>query len=263
MEDISLASPEELFTLWEFKALKILLIIFVALVAYLTIKVIIRRLVKKIPQKRLTTIFFLLNSIVGFVITVVAGLIILSELQINITPILASAGIVGLAVGFGAQTLVRDLIIGIFILAEDQVRVGDIVKIKDFEGEVERVGLRTISIRDFSGNLIQFPNSEVQALANSTRDWSQVDLKIGVSTKHSIDEVLKTIQDVAGEFAKNKQLAEKLLAPPEILGVEEIAGNKMTIRVAIKTKPKKQFNISRQFLYEVKKAFEEKSIEFA
>lgn len=262
-QELALLQTQELLKFWQVKLAKIAFIILISLVVYWIIKAIFRKLVGKLPQKRLTTILSLLNNITGFVIFAVAALMILTELDINITPILASAGIAGLAIGFGAQTLVKDLISGIFILAEDQIRVGDIVKIKEVEGEVERIGLRTISVRDFSGKLVQIPNSDIQLITNLTRDWSQVDLKIGVATKNSVDKVLETLQKIADQFARDKEISGRILSPPQILGIEEITGEKMIIRVAIKTKPKKQFNISRRFLYSVKKAFEEKSIEFA
>jgi small conductance mechanosensitive channel len=128
---------------------------------------------------------------------------------------------------------------------------------------VERIGVRSVVIREMSGNLIIIPNSQVTSVINMSRDFSQVDLTIGVSTKHKVDEVLTVTKDVCDQVGKNPNFKDKILARPEILGIEEISGGKMSIRILVKTKPKKQFNIARELRYQLKKAFEEKGFEFA
>jgi len=248
---------------WQEKAIKIVLILIGALIARLLLRIIARKILPKIGQRRLKTLFSLVYSVITIFIIFVAGLIILDELDVNITPFLASAGIAGIAVGFGAQTLVRDIISGLFILSEDQIRIGDLVKIGTFEGTVERIGIRSIAIRDMSGNLIILPNSQVASVVNMTRDYSQVDLTIGVSTKHKIDEVLKAVDETLNNLKKDQNFKDKILSSPQTLGIEEIAGGKMSIRIIVKTKPKKQFNVAREIRYLIKKTFEEKGFEFA
>lgn len=262
MESLAFLELQEIFTPAQTKLVKIILILLAALIVSVILRLFIKKFTAKTP-KRLATLLVLLNSLVSLTIATVAGLTILTELGINITPILASAGVAGLAIGFGAQTLVRDLISGIFLLAEDQIRLGDIVRIGDVEGELQKISLRTISIRDFSGNLVIVPNSDVSKIINLTREWSQIDLKIPVSDKNPVDDVLEIIGETAAKFSKDKNYSKKLLSPLEVLGIEEITGGKMTVRIVGKTKPRKQFNLQRAFLYQLKKAFEEKGIEFS
>jgi small conductance mechanosensitive channel len=268
MEELPLLPPapiEPSFYLlpWQEKGLKIVLILAGALIFYLIFRALARKILPQVSQKRLKTLLSLAYNVVTILIVFIVGLIILDQFEVNVTPILASAGIAGLAIGFGAQTLVRDIIGGLFLLSEDQIRIGDLVKIGAFEGTVERIGVRSLVLRDMSGNITILPNSQVATVVNMTRDFSQVDLLLGVSTKHKVDEVLKVIKGVCDQIYKNPNLKDKILSPPEVLGVEEIAGAKMSIRVIIKTKPKKQFNIARELRYQIKKAFEEKGFDFA
>lgn len=261
MQELPIVGEEQILLVWQVKALRIAIILVVSLVVYWILRALVRKLAGKIPHKRLATILSLSYSLISVFVFGITGLIILREFNVDITPILASAGIVGLAVGFGAQSLVRDLITGLFILTEDQVRLGDIVKIGDSQGKVEKIGLQSLLIRDLSGALHLIPNSQVGKIINLTRDFSHADLQIGVSTKHPIDEVLKVISSIAKDV--QKEFKEEITQDPEILGVEEITGGKLTVRVLIKTKPKKQFEIERRFLYLLKKSFEEKNFEFA
>jgi small conductance mechanosensitive channel len=267
MQDLPIAplAPVEssLLAPWQEKGLTIALILAGSLIFYWLLRALARKTLPQISQKRLKTLFSLAYNLVATLTIFITGLIILDQLGINILPILASAGVVGLAIGFGAQTLVRDVINGLFLLSEDQIRVGDLVKIGAFEGTVERIGIRSIVLRDMSGNLSIIPNSQAASVINMTRDYSQVDLTIGVSTKHKIDEVLKVIKGVCDQLFKDPNFKDKILAQPEVLGVEEIAGLKISIRILIKTKPKKQFNIARALRYQIKKAFEERGFDFA
>ncbi|OGD86695.1 hypothetical protein A2Z23_03070 [Candidatus Curtissbacteria bacterium RBG_16_39_7] len=248
---------------WQEKGIKIALILAGSLIFYWLLRALARKILPQISQRRLKTLLSVFYNAATILIIFIAGLIILGELGINIAPILASAGVVGLAIGFGAQTLVRDIITGLFLLSEDQIRVGDLVKIGAFEGAVERIGIRSIVLREMSGSLIIIPNSQASSVVNMSRDFSQVDLTVGISTKHKIDEVLKLIRSVCDSLYKNPDFKDKILAQPEVLGVEEIAGAKLSIRVLVKTKPKKQFNVARELRYQIKKAFEEKGFEFA
>lgn len=261
MQGLPVAGEEQVLLAWQVKALRIALILLVSLFVYSVLRTMARRLAGKIPQKRLATILSLSYSLISLFVFGITALIVLREFNVDIAPILASAGIVGLAVGFGAQSLVRDLITGLFILTEDQVRLGDIVIVGDSQGKVEKIGLQSLHLRDLSGALHLIPNSQVGKIINLTRDFSHADLQIGVSAKHPIDEVLKVISSVAKDV--QKEFKEEITTDPEILGVEEIAGGKLTVRVLIRTRPKKQFEIERRFLYLLKKAFEEKGLDFA
>lgn len=260
MNEVTIINPQ-LFSAFEIKALRIALILFAALVIYWILKALARKIIGRIPQKRLTTILSLLYSLVSVVVFGIAALIILREFNIDIAPILASAGIAGLAIGFGAQTLVHDLISGVFLLTEDQIRQGDIVKIGEFEGEVEKIGIRSLTLKDLSGALHIIPNSKVGELTNLTRESAAADILVGVATKHPVDEILKLIAEVCQTVAKENK--DEVTKEPEILGIEEIANHKLQVRVIIATKPKKQFRIKRRFNYLIKKAFEAKGFEFA
>lgn len=261
MQGVPISPEEQILLAWQLKAIRIAVILLVSLLIYWLLRAMARKLTGKIPQKRLVTILSLSYGLISLFVFGITALIILREFNVDIAPILASAGIVGLAVGFGAQSLVRDLITGLFILTEDQVRLGDIVKIGDTQGKVEKIGLQSLQVRDLSGALHLIPNSQVGKITNLTRDFSSCDLQIGVAAKHPIDEVFKAIADVLKTVQKEKR--DEILKDPEILGVQEIAGAKLTVRVLIKTKPKEQFDVERRFLYLLKKAFEEKEFDFA
>lgn len=261
MQGVPISPEEQILLAWQLKAIRIAVILLVSLLIYWFLRAMARKLTGKIPQKRLVTILSLSYSLISLFVFGITALIILREFNVDIAPILASAGIVGLAVGFGAQSLVRDLITGLFILTEDEVRLGDIVEIGDAQGKVEKIGLQSIHLRDLSGALHLIPNSQVGKITNLTRDFSSCDLQIGVAAKHPIDEVLKVIAGVLKTVQKEKK--DEILKDPEILGVQEIAGSKLTVRILIKTKPKKQFDVERRFLYLLKKAFEEKGFDFA
>lgn len=267
MQDFSINQPplscSSYFLVWQEKGIKIAAILAVSFICYWFLRILARKIIINISQKRLKTILSLFYNAATVFVIFITVLIILDQLGINITPILASAGVIGIAIGFGSQTLVKDIISGLFLLSEDQIRIGDLVKIGAFEGTVERIGIRSIVLRDTSGSLNIIPNSQVTNLINMTRDFSQVNLSIDVSSRHKIDEVLKVIRDVLNQMYQNPQFKEVILAPPEVLGIEELTGSRMSIKILVKTKPKKQFYIAREVRYLLKKTFEEKNFEFA
>jgi small conductance mechanosensitive channel len=191
----------------------------------------------------------------------IAGLIVLRELGVEIGPILASAGIVGLAVGFGAQNLVRDVISGFFMIMENQVRVGDVAVVNGTGGLVERINFRTIVLRDLSGVVHVFPNGTISTLANMTREWSAYVINIGIAYKEDTDRVTEVIQRVGEELKKDEYFGPLMVDNIEVFGVDDFADSAVNIKVRIKTLPIRQWEVGRQFRRRLKKAFDEEGIE--
>ena len=188
-------------------------------------------------------------------------LIFLSKFNINIAPILASAGIGGLAVSFGAQEVVRDFISGFFILLEDQLRTGDWAIINGTTGLVEKIELRTITLRDASGVVHIFQNGKINSLSNMTKEWSAIVIDVGVAYKEDIDRVQNLMQKVGDQMLEDDLYADKILEPVEVQGVTELADSAVIIRVRIKTRPVQQWYIGREYRRLLKKTFYEQNIE--
>jgi len=182
-------------------------------------------------------------------------------LRINIVPILTGAGILGLAVGFGAQTLVKDVISGFFLILENQVRVGDVAKINGTGGLVEAINLRTIVLRDQAGAVHVFPCGSVNTLANLSKDFAYALLDIQVAYKHDTDEVVSVMQQVAEDMRQSASHGPVMLEPLEVIGVEGFGESSVTIRIRMKTLPLKQWDTAREFRRRVKKAFDAAGIE--
>lgn len=212
-------------------------------------------------RKRIATLTGILASIGTAVIWTVALITILKEVGIDVAPILASAGIVGLAVGFGAQNLVRDVISGFFLLLENQVRVGDVAVINGTGGLVEDIGLRTIVLRDQAGTVHVFPNGTVTTLANLTKGWSAAVYEIGVAYGEDTDRVAGIMKRAAEELRSDPEFADKIIEPIEILGVEAFEESAVIIKARQKTKPIEQWSVGREYRRRLKKAFEKEGIE--
>ena len=187
--------------------------------------------------------------------------IILSEIGIDIKPLLASIGIIGLAVSFGAQNLVRDYITGFFILLENQYRVGDVIKISDVGGIVEKITFRVTILRDIEGIVHTIPNGTIQRVSNMTYSWSRAKLDIGVAYKENIDHVISVLNNLSKEFYEDPELQKSLKEEPQVVGVEEFGESQVTVRVLIKTVPMKQWDIAREFRRRVKNRFDKENIE--
>lgn len=212
-------------------------------------------------SKRAATLTGILRTIA---LSAIWAIIIIESLQLvglDIAPILAGAGILGLAVGFGAQNLVRDLISGFFIILEDQVRLGDVAVINGTGGAVETITFRTISLRDFSGVVHIFPNGGITTLSNMTKDWSAFVLDMGVAYREDTDRVVEVMRAVGEELRQDQQLGAMIVEPIEIVGVENFADSAVTIRARIKTKPAEQWKIGREYRRRLKKAFDAQHIE--
>ncbi len=211
--------------------------------------------------KRRKTLVPLVGKAIRAGIIFISGIIVLGQLGVNTTPILAGVGILGLAVGFGAQTLVKDIINGLFILFEDSIRVGDVVIIKGTGGLVESVNLRTITMRDLSGNVHVIPNSYIEMITNMTKEYSRYVLEVGVAYREDVDEVMEVLKEIGDEMLRDPEYGPNMLEPLDILGVDKFADSAVVIKARLTTKPIKQWSTMREFNRRMKKVFDERGIE--
>ena len=211
--------------------------------------------------KRVRTLGNMARNTLGFVLAGAALMMILRELSIDIVPLLTGAGILGLAVGFGAQTLVKDFISGFFLILEDQVRVGDAAVINGTSGLVEAITLRTIVLRDQEGTVHVFPNGSITTLSNRSKDFSYFVLDVSVAYREDPDRVMEALRDTGATLQVDPAFGPSILEPLEILGVEAFAESALTIRARIKTVPLKQWEVGRELRKRVKLAFDARGIE--
>jgi moderate conductance mechanosensitive channel len=211
-------------------------------------------------RKRAQTLASVVRRALSALIWTTAILIVLRELDVDITPVLTSAGIVGLAIGFGAQTLVRDVISGFFLIIEDQVRVGDVAVVNDIGGLVEQINLRTIVLRDIEGAVHVVPNGEIKSLANRSKDFSYYVISLGVDYEEDTDRVVQAVRDAAQEMAKDPVYGPNMLEPIEILGVDDFKDSSVTMKFRIKTVPLKQWEVGRELRRRIKRAFDTRGI---
>jgi len=191
-------------------------------------------------QRRAATLGGILTSLVTAVVGFVAVLMVLRELTIDVVPILTGAGIAGLAIGFGAQNLVRDIISGFFLILEDQVRIGDLARINGVAGSVEQINLRTIVVRDGEGAVQVFPCGTITALANLSKQFAYAIVDVKVAYDENIDRVIGTARDVGASMERDPSWQPKLAGPLEVLGIESLADGTATLRVRFKTLPLSQ-----------------------
>jgi len=212
-------------------------------------------------EKRVKTLTGMLRTICLTLVWVVVIVMSLDQIGLDITPILAGAGIVGLAVGFGAQNLVRDIINGFFMILENQVRVGDVALVNGTGGLVEAISYRTITLRDLSGTVHIFPNGTVTTLANMTKEWSAYVMEIGVAYKEDTDRVVEIMRQVGEELRQDPQVGKKMLEPIEIMGVDAFGESEVVIKARIKTLPIEQWSVGREYRRRLKKTFDRENIE--
>ncbi|MDF1577346.1 MAG: mechanosensitive ion channel family protein [Desulfurivibrionaceae bacterium] len=212
-------------------------------------------------EKRVETLVRLIKQGALLALWLTASLIILKELGIEIGPILASAGILGLAIGFGAQNLVRDIIAGFFIILENQIRVGDVAIINGTGGLVDKINFRTTVLRDLGGVVHVFPNGTITTLSNMTNEWSAYVFDIGVAYKENTDRVTEVIREVADRMRADEKYGKMLLEDAEIFGVDKFGDSAVVIKGRLKTKPIQQWQVGREFLRRIKLAFNENDIE--
>jgi small conductance mechanosensitive channel len=206
--------------------------------------------------KRARTLGSLVNNVATTLISMVAVLMVLNEVGINIAPVLTGAGIAGLAVGFGAQTLVRDVINGFFLILEDQIRVGDSAAINGVGGLVEQINLRTIVLRDEEGAVHVFPNGSITTLANKSKDFSFYVISLPIPYHEDPDRVTRILHEVGEELRQDRYFGTFILAPVEIMGVDAFADWAMQIKMRIKTVPQRQWEVGRELRKRIRRALD-------
>lgn len=212
-------------------------------------------------EKRINTLIGILNGSISIFLWTIFIMIALNKVGVEIGPILASAGIVGVALGFGAQELVRDFLSGFFILLEDQVRTGDIANINGTGGTVEKIELRTITLRDFAGVVHIFQNGKINTMANLTKEWSAMVFDVRVAYKEDVDTVMRIMKETGDELQRDELFASSFIEPIEIFGVDGFADSAVIIKARIKTKPIQQWTVGREYRRRLKMAFDKQNIE--
>jgi small conductance mechanosensitive channel len=207
------------------------------------------------------TLLPLLRRALVIAIAVLAVLVILSEIGVNITPLLAGASIIGLAIGFGSQSLVKDVISGIFLLIEDTLNVGDYVDVGGKSGTVEALSIRTLLLRDVAGDLHTIPFGTVDVITNMTKDYAYALVDVGISYREDSDAVMKLLQEIGTELAEDESFKDGVAGPFEVFGVQDLADSSVNIRTRLKTKAGRQWSIRREFLRRVKRRFDAEGIE--
>ncbi len=212
-------------------------------------------------QQRAQTIGSVLKSTVSIVLLVWGILAILNVLGVNIAPFIASAGVVGLAIGFGAQNLVRDFVTGVFMLLEDQYGVGDIVDLGEAIGEVQTVGLRVTTLRDIDGTLWYVRNGEIARVGNMSQEYAVARIEVPVSLSADVERAEQVAVDAATAAIAEAPLAEKVLGEPEMLGVQELSPDLLTLRMTLKTRPGAQWSVQRRLRRGILRAYDENGID--
>ncbi|GET22197.1 mechanosensitive ion channel family protein [Prolixibacter denitrificans] len=212
-------------------------------------------------EKRTNTLMGIVRGAGKIIIWIIFLMILLGKFGVDIGPILASAGIVGLAVGFGAQELVRDFISGFFILLEDQIRIGDVAIINGTGGVVEKIELRTITLRDFSGVVHIFQNGKINSLSNMTKEWSAMVFDIGVAYKEDVDQVMNIMKEVGADMQQDDEFKDKILEPIEVVGLDQFGDSALVIKARLKTQPIQQWAVGREYRRRLKIAFDKVNIE--
>lgn len=210
-------------------------------------------LARQRQTQRAKTVGAVLGSVATVAIWAIAVLMIFSELGFDVAPVIASAGIVGVALSFGAQSLVKDYLSGIFMVFEDQLGIGDVVNLGEASGVVEDVGLRVTQVRDVHGTLWHVRNGEILRVGNSSQGWARAVLDVPLPYDSDLDHVITLLTDTLRELKKDPQVGEFVLDDPEVWGVESLTGESVTVRVAVKTAPSEQWSVSRVLRVRVKK----------
>jgi moderate conductance mechanosensitive channel len=252
------------------KAMAVALIWLLAWVGMQLVKLVARRIVlavddgddsvMSLAEKRGHTVAQLLRSVGRAALIVMAVLLTLNQFM-QIAPLLAGAGILGLAVSFGAQSLVKDVINGFFLLIDNSIAVGDVVEIAGKTGSVERVNLRVVQLRGLDGTVHIIPNGQITVVSNMTRGWSRAVVDVGVAYETDLDRALDIVADEATRMAAEKDWAARLDGAPEVQGVQELAENGVTLRVLFRTLPGRQWEVARDFRRRIKDRFDREGIE--
>jgi small conductance mechanosensitive channel len=249
---------------------RIIIVILIAFILIRFLHLITRRLASfsksqemfgEVRAQQLRTLASVVNGVGLFVILFLAAMQVLQVMRINIGPLLASAGVVGLAVGFGAQTLVHDVINGFFILMENQYDVGDVIKISNVTGTVERMTLRRTVLRDADGTLHNIPNSQIAVVSNLTRDWTQSAVHVAVSYQENSDRVIDLLREVGNDLRSDPNYGAMLVADPQVPGIERVSPGEVDYLMLIKTKPGAQYAVLRELRRRIKECFEKNHVQ--
>lgn len=211
--------------------------------------------------KRAETLSRVFRYLVAVVVSLIAGMLVLAELGVSVAPILGAAGVVGLAVGFGAQSLVKDFFTGFFILLENQIRQGDVVQLGDHSGVVEGINLRFVQLRDYDGNVHYVPNGHITTVINMTRGFSHAVMDIGVAYRENVDDVMAVMREVASQMRDHPEFQPRITDDLEIAGVNSWGDSAVMIRCRFRTLPMEQWGVKREYLRRLKAAFDAKGIE--
>jgi small conductance mechanosensitive channel len=250
-------------------ALRVLGIIVVAWIVIAVLQRAIRAFRMRIASRlddreavqRAETLGRVFRYLAAVIVALIAGMLVLAEVGISVAPILGAAGVVGLAVGFGAQSLVKDYFTGFFLLLENQIRQGDVVNIADHSGLVEEITLRYIRLRDYDGNVHFVPNGEVKAVVSMSRGYAQSVVDVGVAYRENVDEVMAIMKEVGRQMRLDRAFAGRLLDDLEMAGVERWDESAVVIRCRFKCVPLEQWSVRREYLRRLKQAFDAKGIE--
>jgi moderate conductance mechanosensitive channel len=223
----------------------------------------IRKLPSGVRVQQVRTVASVITSVGVFVIFFVAALEVLSLIGLNLGPMLASAGIAGLAIGFGAQTLVHDFINGFFILLENQYDIGDTVRIAGVKGTVERMSLRNTVLRDEDGTVHVVPNSAIQIVSNMTRDWSQLALRVTVAYSEPSDKIVSLLKQVGEEVHHSEVFSSDIVSDIDVPGIDRVGNGEAEYLMLIKTRPNKQYAVSRELRRRIKECFEKNNVQAA
>jgi small conductance mechanosensitive channel len=249
---------------------KVLTIVIVSLIIIRIIRIVIYRSRDRVAQKtendierakRTETLAGLIEKTLRAIVILAAALMILQALGLEIGPLLAGAGVIGLAIGFGAQSLVKDIISGFFILLDNQMNVGDVVEIAGKTGLVESINLRVTTLRDLSGNMHIIPNGQIMTVTNMTKEYSRAVLDIGVAYKENVDDVMRVMKEVGEEMSKDPEFASRIREPLEVLGIDSFGDSSVNIKARITTKPLEQWAVAREYRRRIKNRFDEIGIE--
>lgn len=251
------------------QGLELLLIVILAMVVLRILGIVIKRTFRAIAdrdedaeaEKRLATLQGVIRVTVGIVVVAVAVMMILQNLGVEIGAVLAAAGVVGIAVGFGSQQLVQDVISGFFLLIENQIRVGDVVQIAGKAGLVEKINLRMTVLRDLSGNVHFVRNGHIDTVTNMTKGFSFYVFDIGVAYRENTDEVIEVMKQVGQELREDDEFKSDILEDLEVMGVDKFADSAVVIKARFKTRPIKQWRVGRAYNARLKHAFDKADIE--
>src|SRR5437763_8397577 len=253
------------------EAPKIVLVLLVAYILTRLLRAIARKSadlhVRKLPPgvrvQQVRTVASVITSVGVFVIFFVAALEVLSLVGLNLRPMLASAGIAGLAIGFGAQTLVHDFINGFFILLENQYDIGDVVRIAGVKGTVERMSLRMTVLRDEDGTIHLVPNSAVQIVSNTTRDWAQIALRVTVAYSEPSEKIITLLKQIGEQVRHDPAFAEEIVSDIQVPGIDRVGNGEVEYLMLVKTQPSKQYAVSRELRRKIKECIEQNKIQTA